>query len=236
VIKFDNIFEEIKMIDSVLNFVNFLDDTDFFNAILEYILNLDVNRHMNTLFQYKDIQSHNTVFERYLSGVKIQSERERNLGIFREIQRKYTTKLEFLGVSTLHISNIKAKNKIIFKTEEFGIISYSAGLLYSVVDHVNDVNDKYLTLNDEYNKNIQCCNKGKKIDGVLYVSDMETFLSTLSYSKFDPERKDIDPNMKYMTFVGTSKQICDGIERFQLNSKKKSSYDTNSKMKIIRHP
>jgi hypothetical protein len=194
------------MIDSILNFANFLDDTDFFNAILEYISTLIPNRHMNTLFQYKDIQSHNEKLQRYLLKIKIRSQRDHNTYLSKETQREYINKLEFLGVSTLPQLNIEPGHQnIVFRTQECGIVSVdSHGYLFSIIDNVKDVSDIFLTLIN----GVQAPRSG-----VLFVYNMEKFLSSLLCSKFVPNiDSDKFDQSRCRLFRGSTKKIIEEIK------------------------
>jgi hypothetical protein len=211
-LSFTDVFEEIKLIDSVLNFANFLDDTNFFNAVLEYILTLSSNRHMNTLFQYKDIQSHNEKLQRCLLKMKIQSERDYHAYSSTEIQRKYLTKLEFLGVSTLRQLNIKnGHQNMVFRTQECGVISIdSDGYLFSIVDNIKDINDNFLILNNDKRSMA-------KRNGVFFVHNMKKFLCTLKYSKFVPNiGSDKFDQSRCQLFRGTSEKIIERVEKAKI--------------------
>jgi hypothetical protein len=196
VLTFTDVFEEIKMIDSVLNFANFLDDTDFFNTIVEYIMKFPINRHINTLFQYKDMQSHNTVFQEYLSTLRIKSLRDFFLKKCEEIQELYITKLEFIGIDTNFktINSSEEQNLIVFKTHEYGIISIvleslnkSRRELYSIIEKIDDLTEGFL-IKTNYRK--------ENRDGTLIVPNLKKFLGGLQFSTSEIPSIEYDESYK----------------------------------------
>jgi hypothetical protein len=201
VLTFNNIFEEIKMIDSVLNFANFLDDIDFFNTIVKYIMELPVKRHVNILFQYRDIQSHNAIFQEYLSILKIKSERDSFPEKCKKIQELYTTKLEFIG---LFFGLSRRKRLIVFRTQEYGIISIvleslnkSRRKLYSIIEEIGNLSGDFL---------IKIDHKKEKRSGALVVPNLKEFLKNLHFSTFNTleVKYDISYRPQYKIIQGNS--------------------------------